>query len=76
MSLFVFMHEVWVFDYFTNRYSRLGYVDRKYDALDTFIEFKAWSNNLLGKHFKVLRLGWGGMSNKFDYFHKENEIIS
>ena len=39
---------------FTNDYSMFGYVHRKIDALDTFIEFKAESDNLLGKHIKTL----------------------
>ena len=33
---------------FSDDYSRFGYVHRKFDALDTFIKFKARSNNLLG----------------------------
>ena len=33
---------------FSDDYSRSGYVHRKSDALDTFIEFRAGSDNLLG----------------------------
>ena len=32
------------------------YIDRKFDALDKFVNFKAESDNLLGKHIKTLRL--------------------
>ena len=35
---------------FSNDYSRFGYVHRKSDALDTFIEFKVGSDNLLGTY--------------------------
>ena len=56
----VYIWKVWVFDYFIDKYSSFGYVNRKSDALDKFIEFKAKSDNLLGKHIKALRLGWGG----------------
>ena len=41
---------------FSDDYSRFGYVHRKFDALDTFIEFKARSDNLLSIHAKSLRL--------------------
>ena len=54
---------------FSDDYSRFGYVHRKFDALDTFIEFKAGSNNLLGRHSKSLRLDQGHMSSKFNSFH-------
>ena len=50
-------------------YSRFGYVHRKFDALDTFIEFMARSDNLLGIHTKSLQLNQGDMSTKFDSFH-------
>ena len=33
---------------FSDDYSKVGYVHRKSDALDTFIEFRAGSDNLLG----------------------------
>ena len=36
---FVYAWKVWVFDHFTDKYSRFGYVERKFDALDTIIEF-------------------------------------
>ena len=52
---------------FSDDYSRLGYVHRKFDALDSFTEYKARSNNLLGIHTKTLRLE-GDMSSKFDSF--------
>ena len=52
----VYIWKVWVFDYFIDKYSRFGYVDRKSDALDKLIEFKAELDNLLGKHVKTLRL--------------------
>ena len=48
--------KVWVFDYFIDKYSRFGYIDRKFDAFDKFIEFKVESYNLLGKHIKMTRL--------------------
>ena len=57
MSLyFGYIWKVWVFDHFIDKYSSFGYIDRKSDAFDKFIEFKAESNNLLGKHIKKLRL--------------------
>ena len=43
---FVYAWKVWVFNYFIDKYSRFGYVDRKSDALDKFIEFKVESDNL------------------------------
>ena len=52
-----FCVDIWkvlVFDYFIDKYSRFGYVDRKSNALDKFIELKAKSNNLLGKHINTL----------------------
>ena len=53
---------------FSDDYSRFEYEDRKSNALDTFIEFKAESDNLLGIHMKSLRLNQGDMSSKFDSF--------
>ena len=50
----VYTWKAWVFDHFTNKYSKFGYADRKSDTLDRFIEFKAESDNLLDKHIKVL----------------------
>ena len=44
---------------FSDDYSRFGYVHRKSDALDTFIEFKTGSNTLLGIQTKSLRLDQG-----------------
>ena len=35
---------------FSDDYSRFGYVHKRSNALDIFIEFKARSDNLLGKH--------------------------
>ena len=49
-------------------YSRFGFECRKFDALDTFIEFKAGSDNLLGIHTKSLRLNQGDVSSNFDSF--------
>ena len=68
--------KIWVFYYFTNKYSRFGYVDKKSDAFDKFIEFKVELDNLLGKHIKALRLDRGGVSSRFDPFHIEHEMIS
>ena len=56
------------FTTFSDDYSRFGYVHRRFDALDTFIKFKAGSNNLLDIHTKSLRLDQGDMSSKFDSF--------
>ena len=53
--------KVWLCDHFINRYSIFGYIDRKSNAFDKFIEFKAKSNNLLGKHIKTLRLDQGNV---------------
>ena len=52
----VYAWKVWVFDHFTDKYSRFGYVDRKSNSLDKFIEFKEKSNNQLGKHIEALQL--------------------
>ena len=41
---------------FIDDYSRFEYVHRKSDALDTFIEFKVGSDNLLDIHTKSLQL--------------------
>ena len=46
----VYGWKVWVFHHFTNKYSRFRCVHKKSNALNTFIEFKAGSENLLGKH--------------------------
>ena len=66
---------------FTNDYYRYGYVylmHRNSNALDKFKECKVESKNQLGKRLKVLWSDRGGkyMSNEFDYFLKEHEIIS
>ena len=66
---------------FTDDYSKYGYVylmHMKSDALDKFKEFKAKSENQLGKHLKTLRSDRDGeyMSNEFDSFLKEHGIIS
>ena len=37
---------------FSDDYSRFGYVYRRFDALDTFIKFKAGLDNLLAIHTK------------------------
>ena len=72
----VYAWKVWVFDHFINKYCSFGYVDRKFDTLDTFIEFKAESDNLLGKHIKTLQLDQGSVFSKSDSFYKEHGIIS
>ena len=41
----------------------------RFDALDTFIEFKVGSDNLLGIYTKSFWLNQGDMPKKFDYFH-------
>ena len=53
-SFCVYIWKVWVFDHFNYKYSSFGYIDKKSDAFDKFIEFKAESDNLLGKHIKTL----------------------
>ena len=70
-SFCVYIWKVWVFDYFIDKYSRFGYIDRKSDVLDKLIEFKAESDNLLSKHIKTLRLDRGSVSSRFDPFHME-----
>ena len=72
----VYAWKVWVFDHFTDKYSRSGYVDKKFDASNKFIEFNVELDNLLGKHIKALRLDRGGVSSRFDPFHMEHEMIS
>ena len=72
----VYAWKVWVFDHFTDKYYRFGYVDMKYDALDKFIEFKAELDKILRKNTKTLRLDRGGVSSRFDPFHMEHEMIS
>ena len=54
---------------FSDDYFRFEYVHRRSDALDTLIEFKVGSDNLLGIHIKSLRLDQGDMCSKFDFFH-------
>ena len=39
---------------FSDDYSRFGYVHKRSNALDIFIEFKAGSDNLLGIHTQSL----------------------
>ena len=56
----VYILKVWVFDHFIDKYFSFGYIDRRYDALNKLIEFKAELDNLMGKHIKALRLDWGG----------------
>ena len=72
----VYIWKVWVFDHFIDKYSSFGYIDRKSNVFDKFIEFKAESNNLLGKHVKTLRLDRGNVSNRLNPFHREHEMIS
>ena len=52
----VYIWKVWVFDHFIDKHSSFAYIDWKSDAFNKFIEFKAESDNLLGKHIKALRL--------------------
>ena len=73
---FCYIWKVWVFDHFINKYSSFGYIDRKSDAFDKFIELKAELNNLLGKHIKTFKLNRGNVSSRFDHFHMEHEMIS
>ena len=54
---------------FSDDYLRFGYVHRRSDSLDTFIEFKAKSDNLLGIRIKSLRLNQGDMLSKSNSFH-------
>ena len=61
---------MWVFHHFTDKYSRFGYVYRKFNALDKFFPFKAQSDNLLGIRTKSLQLDRGDMPSKFDSFHR------
>ena len=42
--------------FFSDDYSRFGYLYRKSNALDKFIEFKTELDNLLAKHMETLRL--------------------
>ena len=60
---------------FSDDYSRFGYTHRKFNALDTFIEFKVGSNNLLGIHTKSLQLDQGDMSSKFNSFHWSTRLF-
>ena len=60
---------------FSDDYSRFGYVHKRSDALDTFIEFKAGSDNLLGIHTKSLRLDQGDMFIKFDSFNLSTRLF-
>ena len=66
---------------FMDDYSRFGYVylmHRKSDVLDEFIEYKAESENQLGKHIKALSSDRDGeyMFTQFDSFLEEHGIIS
>ena len=56
------------FTTFSNDYSRFGYIHRKFDALDTFIEFKAGLDYLFGIYTKSLQLDQGDISSKFESF--------
>ena len=49
-NLFVFIYGKYGYLIILFKYFSFGYVDRKSNALDKFIEFKAESDNLLGKH--------------------------
>ena len=70
MELLASMHEEgggW-YGYFID-YSRFGYVHKRSDALDTFIEFNAGLDNLFGIYTQSLWLDQGDMSSKLDSFH-------
>ena len=54
---------------FSDDYSKFGYVYRKSNALDKFIEFKAELDNILGINIKTVWLDQSEMSCKFDSFH-------
>ena len=60
---------------FSDDYSRFGYVHRRFDALDIFIEFKVGLDNLLSIHTKSLQLDQGDMSSKFDSFHWSTRLF-
>ena len=77
MELLVSMHGegYGYFITFSDDYSRFGYVYRRFDALDTFIEFKVGSNNLFSTYTKSLRLDQGDMSSKFDSFHWSTRLF-
>ena len=60
---------------FNDDYSRFGYVHRRFDALDIFIEFKVGLDNLLSIHTKSLQLDQGDMSSKFDSFHWSTRLF-
>ena len=68
MELLVSMHEEGGYGYFID-YSRFGYVHRRSDALDTFIEFNVGLDNLFDIYTKSLWLDQGDMSSKLDSFH-------
>ena len=72
----VYIWKVWVFDHFIDKNSSFGYIDRKFDVLDKFIEFKVELDNLLGKHIKTLELDRGNVSSRFNNFYMEHEMIS
>ena len=56
---YVFAWKMWVFHHFIDKYCRFGYVHNKFDALDTFIEFKAGSDNLwVNISVTSIRLKW------------------
>ena len=60
---------------FSDDYYRFGYVHRTSDASDTFIEFKAGSDNLFDIYTKSLRLNQGDMPSKFDSFHWNTRLF-
>lgn len=78
------VHAWWGYRYFItfiDYYFKYGYmylVDRKFDDLDIFIEFKAKSDTLSGKYINALLLDQGGkyISSKFDSFLRKHVIIS
>ena len=82
VELLVFMHKVGRGTItFVDNNSRFGYlylVYKKSIVLDKFIEFKAKSDNLLGKYIKALQLYWSGefMSSKLNFFLRKYSTIS
>ena len=61
---------------FSDDYPRFGYVHRRSDALDTFIKFKAGSDNLFSIYTKSLQLDQVDRSSKFDSFHWSTRLFT
>ena len=54
--MFIYGEGMSITSFFSDDYYRFGYLYRKSDALDKFIEFKTELDNLLAKHMKTLQL--------------------